>query len=307
MSTESAIKRIAFVGVGTMGRGMVKNLLKAGFEVIIFARNPEKVSEILEAGAVLADSSRAAMEQADLGITMVPNTPEVEEVILGTDGLLEGAKPGSVIVDMSTINPETSRRVSAKCREKNVDFMDAPVSGGSMGAENGTLAIMAGGEAETYERILPVFKAMGREDAIFHIGPVGSGETVKILNNMLAAVSAAMSAEALVMGLKAGVNPEIITVVIGKSSGQNMQLTQVFPRQVFTGAFKPGFFTELMHKDLGLSIELGEATGVAATLAQEARKLYTAALEAGFGRDDYTSVIRPLELASGVVVRTNQK
>jgi len=299
--------KIGLVGVGTMGRGMVKNLLEAGFGVMIYARSPEKVQDVVQAGATLADSIKAVAENCDIIITMVPNTPEVEEVILGENGLLTGAKSGTIIVDMSTINPATSRKVAARCAEKGVAFMDAPVSGGSVGAETGTLTIMAGGDEATFERCLPAFKAMGREDAIYHIGPVGSGEVVKIINNVLGATIAAITSQAMVMGVKAGVDPEVIAEVVGKSSGANWQLSGAFPRNVFSGAFKPGFFTALMNKDIGLALELGNELGVPITVAEEARKLYFAAIEAGYGRDDYTSIIRPLEDQAGVEVRSKNQ
>jgi 3-hydroxyisobutyrate dehydrogenase len=288
-----------------MGRGMVKNLLKAGFEVTIYARNAEKVQDVIEAGAKLAPSSKAVAQASQVVITILPNTPEVEEVILGSDGVLEGAQAGTIVIDMSTINPQTSRNLSARLAEKGVEFLDAPISGGSVGADNGTLTIMAGGEASSFERCLPVFRAMGREEAIFHIGQVGAGETVKIINNVLAAINAAACSQALVMGVKAGLNVEMITRVVGLSSGANWQLANAFPRQVFTGAFKPGFFTELMDKDVGLAIELGAANGIELTLAEAARKLYTTAIEQGYARDDYTSIIRPIEQTAKLEVRSN--
>lgn len=167
-SSKEQTLKVGFIGVGTMGQGMVRNLLKAGFEVTIYARNPQKVQEVVSLGATLVNSSREVAEASDVTITIVPNSPQVEEVILGANGVLEGAKAGSVIVDMSTINPETSRKVAALCAEKGIAFLDAPVSGGSVGADTGTLTIMAGGDKETFERCVPVFRGMGREDAIYH-------------------------------------------------------------------------------------------------------------------------------------------
>jgi 3-hydroxyisobutyrate dehydrogenase len=287
---------------------MVKNLLKNGFPVTVYARHPEKpdVQGVIAQGAVLAESSREVAEKSDVVITIVPNTPEVEEVILGQNGVLEGAHSGLTVIDMSTINPATSRKVAAVCAEKGVAFLDAPVSGGAWGAENGTMTIMAGGEKADFEKALPVFRAMGREDAIIHIGPVGSGEVVKIVNNMLGAIITAATSEAFTMGVKAGVDPALMAEVVGKSSGASWQLANAFPRNIFSGAFQPGFFTELMHKDVGLALELGAETGVPVTLAETAHRLYTAAIEAGYGRADYTSVIRPIEQAAGVEVRVKQ-
>jgi len=300
---ENQVTRVGFIGVGTMGRGMVKNLLKAGFAVTIYARHPEKVQDVIEAGAKLAVSSKAVAENSEVVITIVPNTPQVEEVILGPGGVLEGARPGMTVIDMSTVSPATSRKVAAKCVEQGVGFLDAPVSGGMIGADNGTLSIMVGGEAETFARCRPVFAAMGRDEAIINVGPVGQGEVVKIVNNMLGAIITAATAEAFTMGVKAGGDPQVMAQIVGMSSGASWQLANAFPRNIFSGAFAPGFFTELMHKDVGLAIELGGANGVPVTLAEQAHQLYTAALEAGYGRDDYTSVIRPIEKIAGVEVR----
>jgi 3-hydroxyisobutyrate dehydrogenase len=304
-NTDNQKLRVGFIGIGTMGRGMVKNLVAAGFPVTIFARNPEKVQDVLTAGGVkLVGSSKAVAENSDITITMVPDSPQVEEVILGEAGVLAGAKPATIIVDMSTINPATSRKVATACQAQGVEFLDAPVSGGSIGADAGTLTIMVGGEHATFERCLPVFQAMGRADAIFHLGPVGLGETVKIVNNVLGGIIAAAVSQALLMGVKAGADINQMTEVVGKSSGASWQLANAFPRNVYTGAFTPGFFTELMRKDIGLARELGEAMGVEMTLADAAYPLYTAALEAGYGREDYTAIIKPLEQALGVEVRT---
>ncbi|NWJ98535.1 MAG: NAD(P)-dependent oxidoreductase [Chloroflexi bacterium] len=295
--------RVGFIGVGTMGRGMVKNLLKAGFPVTIYARHPSTVQEAVEAGAQLVASSRAVAEISDLVITMVPDSPEVEEVILGAEGVLGGAQVGTVVVDMSTINPATSRKVANQCAEKGVAFLDAPVSGGSWGAENGTLVIMVGGEAAVVERCRPVFEAMGRADGILHVGSVGSGEVVKLVNNMVSAIITAATGEAFAMGIKAGVDPATIYEVVSKSSGASWQLLNAFTRNIFTGAFQPGFFTDLMYKDVGIGLALGAETGVPLTLAEQAYRLYATAIAAGYGHDDYTSVVRPIEEAAGVEIR----
>ena len=301
---QNAKIQVGFIGVGTMGRGMVKNLLKEGFPVNIFARNPEKVQDIVELGAKLVKSKAEVAKLSNIIITMVPNSPEVEEVILGEDGLLSEAQPSTVIVDMSTISPATSRKVAEACAAKGVEFMDAPVSGGSIGADTGNLTIMAGGNKATFERCLPVFEAMGRKEAIYHLGPVGAGETVKIVNNVLSGIIAAAASQALTMGMKAGADVAQMAEVVGNSSGASWQLANAFPRNVFSGAFKPGFFTELMHKDVGLARELGVAMGVEMTLADEAYKLYQAAIDAGYNREDYTAVIKPIEQAVGIEVRT---
>ncbi len=302
---------IGFIGVGIMGRGMVANLLKAGFPVNIFARNPEKVDiqNALRAGAKLSVSVRELSAASDIIITMLPRSNDVSLVVLDSaEGVLSGARPGSVVVDMSTISPAVSRQVAEGCLAKGIGFLDAPVSGGATGAEAGTLTIMASGEQTSFEKCRTAFEAMGRSEAIFHVGPyVGTGEVIKIVNNMLGGIIAAACAQALTMGVKAGADLAVMAEVVNKSSGASWQLANAFPRNVYSGAFQPGFFAELMHKDLGLAVELGETAGVPVSLAREAQELYTAALEAGYNQADYTAVIRPMEAAAGVEVRLPAK
>ncbi len=300
-----AQQRIGFIGVGVMGRPMVLNLLKAGFSVTIYARTPSKVQDVVEAGAVLVGSSREVALASDVVITMVPNSPEVEEVVLGEHGVLEAARDGLIVVDMSTIAPAASQAIGAACAARGVHFMDAPVSGGSQGAQKGILTIMAGGDAETFQAVRPVFEAMGKAENIFHVGPVGSGEVVKVINQVLCGVIAAGTAEALVLGVKAGADVETMARIIGVSTGGSWQLANPFPLRVFTGTFEPGFMTDLLHKDLGLALELAAEQQVPLALTALSLQMYEAARAKGYGRRDYTSVIRSLEEIAGVEVRTD--
>lgn len=295
--------RVGFIGLGIMGKPMARNLLRAGHTLTIYARHPETVRDLVDGGATLAGSSAAVGGASEAVITMLPNTPEVEEVVLGPGGVLAGAQAGTVIVDMSTIAPAASRKLAATCAAKGVAFLDAPVSGGSVGAERGTLSIMAGGDAEAFARVRPLFAAMGREEAIFHVGPSGSGEVVKLANNMLCGVIAAASAEALALGVKNGVDAPTLAEIIGMSSGASWQLSNVFPLRVWDGSFTPGFMTDLLLKDLGLALDLAEVGGVPLRLTEQARAMYEAAREAGHGRDDYSSVMLQIEDAAGVKVR----
>src|SRR5579885_2972657 len=213
--------QVGFIGIGVMGRPMTLNLLKAGHDVTIFARHPEKpeVQEVLNAGAKLAPSARAVAMASETVITMVPNSAQVEEVVAGQQGILEGARKGLVIIDMSTIAPTTSRKLAQLASEKGVHFLDAPVSGGSIGAEKGTLTIMVGGEREIFEQIRPALEAMGKKENIFYVGSSGSGEVVKIVNNMLAGAIAAVTAESFVLGVKAGVDAETMAKIISVCTG----------------------------------------------------------------------------------------
>jgi 3-hydroxyisobutyrate dehydrogenase len=298
--------QIGFIGIGVMGRPMTLNLLKAGYHVTIFARHPEKpeVQEVLQAGAKLAPSSRAVAIASDVVITMVPNSAQVEEVVAGSQGILEGARKGLIIIDMSTIAPAMSRKLAEAAANQGVHFLDAPVSGGSQGAVNGTLTIMVGGEREIFEQVLPVFEAMGRKENIFYVGPHGAGEVVKIANNILSGAIAASIAEAFVLGVKAGADVDTMAKIIGASSGASWQLSNQFPLRAFNGSFQPGFMTDLLHKDLGLALDLAAEHRVPMALTALARQMYEMARAKGFGSEDYTSLMKVLEEMAGVEVRS---
>jgi 3-hydroxyisobutyrate dehydrogenase len=295
--------RVGFIGLGIMGQPMAKNVLKAGYPLTIYARRPERVRALVDQGARFVGSAAEVGGAADVVITMLPNAPEVEEVVLGAHGVLESVAAGAVIADMSTIAPDASRQLAQACAARGVAFLDAPVSGGSIGAERGTLTIMVGGDAQAFETCLPVFQAMGRAENIFHVGPSGTGEVVKLANNVLCGVIAAACAEALVMGVRSGVDASTLAQVIGVSSGASWQLSNVFPARVWDGSFTPGFMTDLLLKDLGLALDLGAAGNVPLRLTELARAMYEEARAAGHGRDDYSAVITLLEHAAGVQVR----
>lgn len=299
--------RVGFIGLGIMGKPMARNILHAGHTLTIFARHPETVSDLVGEGAALVASPAEVGRAAEVVITMLPNAPEVEEVVLGPDGVLAGAAAGSVVVDMSTIAPAASRRLAQACAEQGVAFLDAPVSGGSVGAERGTLSIMAGGDADAFARVRPIFTAMGREEAIFHVGPSGTGEVVKLANNLLCGVIAAASAEALALGVKNGVDADTLADIIGMSSGASWQLSNVFPLRVWDGSFTPGFMTDLLLKDLGLALDLADEGGVPLRLTEQARAMYEETRAAGHGRDDYSSVTLQIEDAAGVRVRAPKR
>jgi 3-hydroxyisobutyrate dehydrogenase-like beta-hydroxyacid dehydrogenase len=307
------MERIGFIGIGVMGRPMCLNLRKAGFPLTVYARRPESagVREVVTAGATLAESPRAVAESSDVVMTMLPDSPEVEEVALGLgpaqgQGVLDGAREGLVVVDMSTIAPSASKRLGAACAARGVAFLDAPVSGGSQGAEAGTLTIMIGGDAAVVERMRPVFAAMGAPENIVHVGSVGTGEVVKLVNQHMCGVIAAASLEALVLGVKAGADVETMARIVGASSGGNGQLANPIRLRAFSGTFEPGFFTDLLVKDLRLVQGLGDELHVPLTLAAVAKQMYEAARAQGYGRDDYTAVVRPLEELTGVEVRSRK-
>jgi len=296
-------QRVGFIGIGVMGGPMCLNLLKAGFPLTVYSRRPESATRVVVAGAARASSPRAVAETSDVVITMVTSSPDVEEVVLGPAGVLEGAHAGLTVVDMSTISPAVARRIAAAAAAKGVGMLDAPVSGGSQGAIAGTLTIMAGGDAEVFARVRPVFEAMGKSENIFHVGPSGSGQVVKLINQHLCGVIAAADAEALILGAAAGADVATMAKIIGASSGGNWQLANPIPLRAFSGTFEPGFFTDLLLKDLGLVLEMAGERGIAVPLAEKSLQLYQRAKEAGYGRRDYTSVFVPLEADAGVQVR----
>ncbi len=298
--------QIGFIGIGVMGRPMTLNLLKAEHSVTIYARHPEKpgVREVLSAGAMLAPSPRAVAMASDIVITMLPNSPEVEEVLTGPHGVFEGARKGLIIVDMSTIAPTVSRKLAQSAIRYGAHFLDAPVSGGSQGAVNGTLTIMVGGERDIFEQARPVLEAMGKKENIFYVGPGGAGEVVKIVNNILCGAIAAAIAESFVLGVKAGADVETMAKVIGVSSGASWQLSNQFPLRAFNGSFQPGFMTDLLHKDLGLALDLAAENSTPVALTALTRQMYEMARAAGYGRYDYTSLLKVLEEMTGVEVRS---
>ena len=298
--------QVGFIGIGVMGRPMTLNLLKAEHHVTIFARHPEKseVQEVINAGAKLAPSARAVAMTSDIVITMLPNSPQVEEVVTGPLGLLEGARKGLIIVDMSTIAPTMSRKLAQGASIHGVHILDAPVSGGSQGAINGTLTIMVGGEREIFDQALPVLEAMGKKENIFHVGPNGAGEIIKLVNNVLCGAIAAAIAESFVLGVKAGANVDTMAKIIGVSTGASWQLANQFPLRAFNGSFQPGFMTDLLHKDLGLALELAAENTVPAAMLALTRQMYEMARAEGYGRDDYTSIMKVLEQMAGVEVRS---
>ena len=235
-----------------MGAPMAANLLKAGFQVTVWNRTSGRADSLVAAGAVLAGSPREVAEVSEVTLSCVTNSPDVETVALGANGVIEGAPAGSVYIDCSTISPEVARRVAAALAAKGVSMLDAPVSGGDVGARAGTLAIMVGGEAATFERCLPVLEAMGK--TVVHVGPSGAGQVVKLCNQVAGGLHLLAMAEAIALARAAGVAPEKMLEVVGAGAAGSWMLSNLAPRAV-RGDFAPGFMVDLMQKDLGLVLE----------------------------------------------------
>ena len=251
------IKRVGFVGLGIMGAPMAANLLKAGFELTVWNRTPARADALVSAGATLADSPAAVARASEVTISCVTDSSDVEAVALGERGVLEGAAPGSVYIDCSTISPATARKVAETLGRNDVPMLDAPVSGGDVGAKAGTLAIMVGGEAAIFERCLPVLQAMGK--TVVHVGPSGSGQVVKLCNQVAGGLNLLAMAEAIVLAQQAGVAPEKMLEVVSAGAAGSWMLSNLGPRAV-RGDFAPGFMVELMQKDLRLVLETAAAT-----------------------------------------------
>jgi 3-hydroxyisobutyrate dehydrogenase len=294
--------KIGFIGTGTMGQPMLANLIKKGFQTIAYDAAPAALDAAVRLGAERAGSAAETAAAGDLVITMLPSSANVETVYLGAGGILEAAPRGRLCVDMSTIDPGTSQRVAARLRERGLRFLDAPVSGGVGGAAAGTLAIMVGGEAADLEEARPVLAAMGT--SIIHVGALGAGEVAKLCNNLIAGSALIAVAEAFRIGEAFGVDPQILTDVIAKSSGATWVMGNMHPVPgiVETAAssrqYAPGFMTDLMAKDLGLAVNAAREKRVPVAVAPAAQQLYRMASSHGLGREDCSSVYKFLKPSS---------
>lgn len=293
---------IGFIGLGNMGLPMAANLLKAGYRVQAYDVRREAVDAVVGRGAAAGRSAAEVAGRTDVVVTMLPNSPDVEAAYLGAKGVLEGARSGLVCVDMSTIDPATTRRVGERLAASGVRLVDAPVSGGVPRAVDGTLTIMVGGEAELVESVRPILSAMGAN--VIHVGPLGAGEVVKICNNLLAGVAMVAAAEAMTIGMRAGVDPKVLHEVIRKSSGncwsleQNCPVPGLVPKSASNNGFAAGFMTDLMAKDLSLARAAARDLGVTCFTGTLAHELYTLASRHGLGRKDFSAVIQLLTNAA---------
>lgn len=253
------MKKIGFIGLGVMGKPMAKNLLKAGYPLTVWNRTKPKVEELLSLGATGASSPKEVAENSDVVITMVTDSPDVEEVILGPLGVIEGAKPGLVLIDMSTISPYVARRVAEKLSERGVKMLDAPVSGGEMGAKEGTLSIMVGGPKGVYEECLPILKALGKR--ITYMGESGMGQITKLCNQVICALNIQAVCEGLILGAKAGLDLEKLLQVVTAGAAGSWMLSNLGPKMVKRD-FKPGFKMSHQQKDLRLALSFATKLGV---------------------------------------------
>ena len=294
-------EKIGFIGVGFMGKPMSLNLLKAGYHIIAYDINPINLQELQEKKAIIATSCKEVAEGADIIITMLPNSEDVEQAILGEAGVVEGIKPKSIVIDMSTIDPRISRKIAKALSKKGIKMLDAPVSGGQMGAKAGTLAIMVGGDEENFNRCIDIFNAMGKKT--YFCGGNGNGEVVKIANNLLAGINAVASAEALAMGVKSGVDLKVLFNAISASSGQNFVMQIYAAVKALKGDFEPGFMADLMYKDLGLAMNLARETRIPMIMGALAHQTFSLANAKGLGKKDFTILFKMMEDLTDVKLR----
>jgi 2-hydroxy-3-oxopropionate reductase len=279
-----------------MGRPMARNLIKAGYSLVIHSRSRGPVDEIVKAGATAAVSPKDVASQCDVLITMLPNSPDVEQVALGPDGIIEGARRGLIYADMSTISPIVSQKVGKALEPRGVTMLDAPVSGGEKGAIDGALSIMVGGDKAVFERVLPVFQAMGK--TITLLGPLGFGGFTKLANQIIVAVNLTALAEALTLGKKAGLDRELLLTALAGGLAGSKCLDQKKPNYV-ANTYNPGFKIDLHYKDLGLIMESARALGVPLPATAVVQELFNALRVKGRGGLDHSGVITLLEDLAG--------
>jgi 2-hydroxy-3-oxopropionate reductase len=286
-------EKVGFIGLGIMGKPMVENLIEAGYDLVAYNRTREK-AEGLE-GATVAQSPKEVAENSDIVITMLPDSPQVEEVLAGEDGVFEGIGKGGLIVDMSTISPVVTEELAEKARERDASMLDAPVSGGDVGAIEGTLAIMVGGSEEDFERALPLFEVMGA--AVTHVGPTGAGQVVKAANQIVVALTIEAVSEALVLGSKGGVAPEKILDVLGGGLAGN-KVMEAKREKLLEHSFDPGFRIELHHKDLGIALAAGREYGVTLPVTAVVDQMLETLKMKGRGDRDHSALLTLIEESS---------
>jgi 2-hydroxy-3-oxopropionate reductase len=289
-------EKVGFIGLGIMGRPMAKNLMDAGYELVLHNRSPKKAEELAEDGtATAAANPREVAEACDVLITMLPDSPDVEAVVAGEDGILEGIRDGALLVDMSTISPVVTEALSEKATEKGASMLDAPVSGGDVGAGEGTLSIMVGGSKEDFERALPLFEVMG--GTVTHVGPSGAGQVVKAANQIVVALTIEAVSEALVLGSKGGVAPEKVLDVLGGGLAGN-KVMEAKREKLLEHSFDPGFRIELHHKDLGIALAAGREYGVTLPVTAIVDQMLQDLVMRGRGDRDHSAILTLVEESS---------
>ena len=297
--------RLGFIGVGNMGNPIATNLIKKGHQLSVHDLNQEIATNLLEMGAAWAESPKIATEGNEVIFTSLPGPREVEAVALGGEGILEGATPSTIYVDLSSNSPTTIRRIHQRFQSQGIEVLDAPVSGGVDGAADGTLSVMVGGDSVTFHKLEPVFAAFGSN--VFYCGPIGNGMVCKICNNLMAMGITNLLAESLTLGVKAGVDLNLLANVISKSSGHSRRLQERMPHYLFKGNFQPGFAAKLAAKDVRLATDLGREFGLPMEISNLIDQQYVEAMVKGWGDMDADIIAMLQEEKTGIHLRTKQE
>ncbi|HEX7568589.1 MAG TPA: NAD(P)-binding domain-containing protein [Anaerolineaceae bacterium] len=291
------MKTVGYIGLGIMGKSIAHNILKAGFPLVVYNRSQAAVDELVKEGARAASSASEVAAQVDVIFTNLPDSPDVEKVALGPDGVIAGAHPGLIFVDNSTIKPATAREIAQKLGQKGVRCLDAPVSGGDIGARNGTLTIMVGGPADAVEEVRPIFEAMGK--TVTHVGSSGDGQIAKAANQIMVAAQMVAMGELLIFAQKAGADPQKVVEAIRGGAAQCWTL-DVKPPRLFSGNRQPGFKASMQAKDLNIVLETARQYGVPLPTTAVNAQLFNAMIQQGFGDLDNSAVLAVIEALAGV-------
>ncbi len=292
-------ERIGFIGLGVMGRPMARNLLKAGFQLVVHSRTRTSVDDLVVAGAEAAASPAEVAGRSDIVITMLPDSPDVRLVVAGPRGVFETLRPGMIIVDMSTISPGVARDLAREAALRGASMLDAPVSGGEIGAINGTRSIMVGGEADALERVRPALTAMGSADRVIHIGPSGAGQVCKACNQLAIGGALATVGEVFALARKAGVDPaKVREALLGGFAAS--RVLEVHGERILKGNYVPGFRTRLYHKDMGIALDTARAHDVPLPVSAVVQQLVNRMMAAGEGDLDYSALATVLFERAGL-------
>jgi len=291
--------KVGYIGLGLMGKSIARNILKAGFPVVVHNRSQAAVDELVAEGATRVNSPKEVAEQVDVVFTNLPDSPDVEKVVLGENGIIEGAHDGLILVDNSTIKPASARRIAEKLSVKKMFALDAPVSGGDIGAKNGTLTIMVGGDASALEKVMPVFQAMGK--TITHVGEAGAGQVAKAANQIMVAAQMVAMGELLVFSKKAGVDPKKVVEAIKAGAAQCWTL-DVKPPRLFDGNRNPGFKAHMQLKDLKIVLDTAKEYEVPVSGTMTNTDLFQQMIDSGMGELDNSAVVGVIEKLAGVEI-----
>jgi len=291
--------RVGYIGLGLMGKSIARNILKAGFSVVVHNRSQAVVDELVAEGAIAANSPKEVASQVDVIFTNLPDSPDVEKVVLGENGIIEGAHAGLIVIDNSTIKPASARMIAEKLKEKGVFSLDAPVSGGDIGAKNGTLTIMVGGESEALEKAMPVLQAIGK--TITLVGDAGAGQVAKAANQIMVAAQMVAMGELLVFSKKAGVDPRKVVDAIKAGAAQCWAL-DIKPPRLFDGNRNPGFKSYMQLKDMKIVLDTAKEYDVPISATEENTKLYQQMIDMGMGELDNSAVVGVIEKLAGVEI-----